>query len=67
MSDYKIVNVAEQDVCFDDDPKRKFAPMSLVLAVLNHWSEDPESILEDGGIPKKYTVRLTVEIKEKEK
>ena len=65
MSDYKIVQVAEQDVCFDDEPKHKFAPMSLVLSVLNHWSDDPENIWNEGGIPKEYTVRVTVEVKEK--
>jgi len=65
MSEYKIVTAAEQDVFFDGEPRLKFSPMSLVLAVLNHWSDDPENIIDDGGIPREYTVRVTVEVKEK--
>ncbi len=64
MSDYKIVEVAEQDVCFADSPKRSLTQMGLVLSVLNYHSEDPETIRSEGGIPRNYTVRVTVEVKE---
>jgi hypothetical protein len=58
-----IQEIAEQMAIFDGKPR--FMDMSAVINLLNHYSyPSVKDVLEDGGKPVKYKVRIIVETEE---
>ena len=62
MSEFKIVELLEQKVTFDDKFKLPIDSY-LLMKIINHMSAETDKDLEEMENPKEYIVRVTIETK----
>ena len=66
MSDYKIVDVLEQEATFDGQYKPA-VDSYLLMKIINHMGTSDKEEIAEMANPKRLITRVTIEVKEMEK